>query len=68
MVVVDGQQAREQRIETQQEQAARGSSKTGEPAGAVGTSKQNKTSILSKIILSITLSQQQNFIGGINMT
>ena len=36
MVVVDGQQAGEHRIETQQEQAAGGSSRTGEQAGAEG--------------------------------
>ena len=36
MVVVDGEQASEQRIKTQQEQAAWRSSRTGEQAGAAG--------------------------------
>ena len=36
MVVVDGQQAGEHRIETEQEQAAGGSRRTGEQAGAAG--------------------------------
>ena len=42
MVVVDGQQAGEHRIKTQQEQVARGSSRTGEQAGAAGGSGWGK--------------------------
>ena len=42
MVVVDGQQAGEHRIETQQEQAAGGSSRTGEQAGAAGGKEWGK--------------------------